>query len=230
MVMNKEFTRRNDLKTFELKQLLKDSFNKEIEASKLYIGYKILWYIQLCFNGDKFPKRINEDNKIKRQNWPPIVYVLINWILIEENLKELLNFDIHCVFDVLAMLFENKEISKFVTKNEEFNTEGQYCPSYQEILEKLSNTCERNEEFKHYFALLLGRVSSQPDIQIPSRNCLSTAQYLLGSTKAFQRRQSQLEYNPDELQGIILNMIKNCKALKEDDFNSLIQKAEFSPQ
>ena len=226
MVMNAEFLKRTSQQV-ELSDLLKDKYNSTLEQSKLYLGYKILWYVKLCFKGRRFPMREDAQNRdINPNNWGSIVYVLIDWILIKQNLTVLLSFDISTVFDVLAMLFEYPQITKFITEGAYAQGSGRQITNYLQILDKIGEICIAEPEFKPAYNLFLARVSAQEKIQISAQLCMTTSKYLLTTTQRFYKNQNKyFHYEIEEVSKFILDMIKNCKALTLENMAQLIKSA-----
>ncbi len=60
----------------------------EIEKSKAYLGYKMLWIIKMFIEGISFPTGSLSADKHRQH-----LYDIVNFIMIENYLLELLQFD-----------------------------------------------------------------------------------------------------------------------------------------
>jgi len=78
-----------------------DSTKKyEIEKSKAYIGYKMLWIIKIFLEGKMFPY-----GSLSVEKWRIHVYDIAHFISNDEFLNDLLAFDSEQFFKVVARLF-----------------------------------------------------------------------------------------------------------------------------
>jgi hypothetical protein len=78
-----------------------DSHKKyEIEKSKAYIGYKLLWIIKIFLEGKMFPY-----GNLSQEKWRIHVYDICHVISNEEFFNELLQFDAEQFFKVISKLF-----------------------------------------------------------------------------------------------------------------------------
>ena len=73
----------------------------ELMNSKQYIGDKLLWYINLCIDGYKYPKK----EKINEKKYEFLIKDIFLWMIKKTILTELLNFDSLSVFSILTRLF-----------------------------------------------------------------------------------------------------------------------------
>ena len=73
----------------------------DIENSKQYIGDKLLWYINLCINGYKYPTQ----EKISINKYEILIKDIFLWMIKKDNLSILLNFDSLSVFSIIERLF-----------------------------------------------------------------------------------------------------------------------------
>ena len=81
----------------------------EVKMSKQYIGHKLLWYIKKTLQKKKFPnfmENIDDDSYCKCTS--EITY----WLLSDEVLKNLLQFDASSFFEMISFIFGNKEEKK----------------------------------------------------------------------------------------------------------------------
>ena len=74
----------------------------DIENSKQYIGDKLLWYINLCINGYKYPT----NEKISINKYEILIKDIFLWMIKKNNLSILLNFDSLSVFSIISRLFK----------------------------------------------------------------------------------------------------------------------------
>ena len=61
----------------------------DIEKSKAYIGYKLLWIIKMFLEGKSFPY-----GSLGQEKWRMHVYDIAHFVTTDEFLTELMNFDI----------------------------------------------------------------------------------------------------------------------------------------
>ncbi len=199
-----------------------------VARSYNYLGYKILWYIRLCFKGDRFPHH-QGDERIPQAMWPNIVYVLLNWMFIEHdkatNLQQLMQLDVDAVFQVLGLLFEDPSLRGFIMEPQRFGSKECAGLGYRELIQKLASVAESanttGTRALHYYNTFLARVSSQRGTTISPELCARTAAYLCGKAAA--------EAEWDEYEEIVLKMMKNCPDLSVDQINSIIKEAQNSP-
>ena len=82
---------------------------QEIKTSKQYIGHKLLWYIKKTLLKKKFPnfmENIEDDSYCKCSS--EITY----WLLSDDVLKNLIEFDSSSFFDLISYIFGNKDEKK----------------------------------------------------------------------------------------------------------------------
>ena len=93
----------------------KESFNDkkiplgDIKKSKQYIGHKLLWYIKKTLSKKKFPRfmeNIEDDSYCKCST--QITY----WLLNDEIMKNIIEFDFETFFDLISFIFGNKDERK----------------------------------------------------------------------------------------------------------------------
>lgn len=65
----------------------------QIERSQTYLGYKILWIINLFIDGRKFPS-----GSIREQKWRSYIHDIIEFLSNQEYLKTLLSIDAESFF------------------------------------------------------------------------------------------------------------------------------------
>lgn len=72
----------------------------EIEHSRTYIGYKLLWVMSLFMEGKKFPS-----GSLSQFKWRCYIYDIVRFLTNLKFLSFFLDFDPHGFFDVLKKLF-----------------------------------------------------------------------------------------------------------------------------
>ena len=91
------------------KESMKKMSLPEIKMSKQYIGHKLLWYIKKTLNKKKFP---NFMEIIDEEPYCKCTSEITYWLLSDDVLKNLLEFDFLNLFDILAFIFGNKDEKK----------------------------------------------------------------------------------------------------------------------
>jgi hypothetical protein len=234
--------REKDKKEFNLQTLVDNmKYNKEFENSYTYIGYKILWYIRLCFKGEKFPPRIEDsDKRIPYTNWPKIIYALLNWMFAIQNnvtnLQILMQYDVKSVFNVLSLLFENPDLRSFITEPQKFKIPEKSSFNYLEILKRVTiiadNIESKKTKSKHYNTLFLAKVAALPGVAILAEHCIKTAKYLLSCTRDTANLMKDIgnsEQGRSTNAKLMLQMIRNCSELTNQHIDELILETEKSP-
>ena len=75
----------------------------EIEQSAIYIGYKLLWILSLFLRGKKFPSgELDEDQYFAH------ILNIVEFVVNEQTLAILLDFDAEAFFQVILLLFSGK--------------------------------------------------------------------------------------------------------------------------
>ena len=78
----------------------------DVKKSKQYIGHKLLWYLKKTLNKKKFPLFMeNIDDEHYCKSTTEITY----WLLSDEVIQNLLEFDPENYFDILSFIFGNKD-------------------------------------------------------------------------------------------------------------------------
>lgn len=84
-----------------MKEASYDSIDKkEIERSVNYLGYKLLWILNLFIDGKKFPS-----GKIRENMWRAYIHDIIEFLKSEQYLKTLLTIDAESVFQIISVIF-----------------------------------------------------------------------------------------------------------------------------
>lgn len=81
----------------------------EIEHSRTYIGYKLLWVISLFMEGKKFPT-----GSLSSFKWRCFIYDIVRFLTNEKFLAFFIDFDPHSFFNVIQKLFLEQEPYEFI--------------------------------------------------------------------------------------------------------------------
>ena len=85
-----------------LKEAPYESIDKQqIERSQTYLGYKILWILNLFLDGRKFPT-----GSIREPMWRSYLHDIIEFLTNQDYLKTLLSIDAETVFQMISILFK----------------------------------------------------------------------------------------------------------------------------
>lgn len=76
----------------------------EIEHSKTYIGYKLMWVIQLFLEGKKFPT-----GTLSAFKWRMYVFDIVRFVTTSQFLRWFLHFDPQRFFKMILALYINQE-------------------------------------------------------------------------------------------------------------------------
>ena len=101
------YCKSNSLENFSSYNLLKDVPLDKIINSKQFNGHKLLWYLNLCIEGRKFP---NFEEKINEEKIKELIPKIIFWMFTEKNLYELCKFEPKYFFILLKKIFLNKQL------------------------------------------------------------------------------------------------------------------------
>eukprot|EP01022_Parablepharisma_sp_SALTPOND_P014328 TRINITY_DN1936_c0_g1_i1.p1 TRINITY_DN1936_c0_g1~~TRINITY_DN1936_c0_g1_i1.p1 ORF type:complete len:827 (+),score=60.39 TRINITY_DN1936_c0_g1_i1:534-3014(+) len=152
----------------------------EVLDSATYLKYKMLWYIYLCLQKEKYL------GKPLSSLWPEVVSLVLHCIVREGILKELVRFDPKSTFNkVLLQIFENDELRQIVSKPELYDKKrsiSQVAHFHYKILidtlAKIANELKGNQEVFDHYIRFLGKGSAAPNIQIPPIVFLDAAKLL----------------------------------------------------
>lgn len=75
----------------------------EIEKSHIYIGYKLLWMLQMFLSGKK-----QQGQELTDLQWRQYVYDIAHFLKNDEELKEILDFDSDAFFRLITKLFKGR--------------------------------------------------------------------------------------------------------------------------
>ena len=87
----------------------------EIEHSRTYIGYKLLWVITLFIEGKKFP-----NGTLSAFKWRCYIYDIVRFLTNEKFMSWFLDFDPHSYFDVLKKLYLEPEPYEYIRSQQNF--------------------------------------------------------------------------------------------------------------
>ena len=90
----------------------------EIEHSRTYIGYKLLWVMGLFMEGKKFPQ-----GSLSSFKWRCYIYDIVRFLTNEKFLAYFLTFDPLCFFSILEKLFLEQEPYEYLKSQTEFITQ-----------------------------------------------------------------------------------------------------------
>jgi len=116
----------------------------DIEHSKTYIGYKLLWIISLFIEGKKFPS-----GSLSSFKWRCYIYDIVRFLTNERFLSFFFDFDAFAFFDVLLKLFLEHEPYEFIRTQYEFVTKHrdsivglEPCKNHEELIIFLESQVE----------------------------------------------------------------------------------------
>ena len=122
----------------------------ELDKSKVYVGHKLLWYIELSLKGNKLSTTSNfELSKfnISSESYKYFISLIFYWILQENVFLTLLNFDSYSFFSILSMFFTEPTIIKII---QEFNFSLFSDEQFTNIIEVNIPEKEKQSEGKEY--------------------------------------------------------------------------------
>eukprot|EP01022_Parablepharisma_sp_SALTPOND_P013525 TRINITY_DN1815_c0_g1_i1.p1 TRINITY_DN1815_c0_g1~~TRINITY_DN1815_c0_g1_i1.p1 ORF type:complete len:1052 (+),score=137.85 TRINITY_DN1815_c0_g1_i1:4823-7978(+) len=214
---------------FPLEKIFENS--NQVEGSGNFIGYVMMWYIDMCFKRKKFPKRyIAEDMQISLYARPIIVYLILNWLITGKGelctLKDLALVDPACLLGVFKNLFEDRELREIMIEPSKYITAGSVTArSYNELLKKLESTIsdlsEKDEEeaaLLNLYYKFLAQVATQPGIAVPPESCIEAAKRLSSVNKEWNGN----PIDRKEYEALILAMLQNCPTLSKEQIDYLI--------
>ena len=89
---------------FDYENVINNIDIDELILSYQYLGSLLLWYIKLCFEGYKFPSNKLIDDKIYEE----LIQQLFLWLINDEVLTSLIEFDSYSFFSILKKIFMKK--------------------------------------------------------------------------------------------------------------------------
>ena len=137
-----------------------------MERSFQYMGYKMLWIIQMALEGKKFPSQ----GQLETDQWRAHVYDISIWLTIEDCLRILVDFDSNLFFRVIARLFygqpwcfllsmkveskKNRALRDFKTPQEIIMTLQAYCEK-AERLAAVNSQLGKSKVLEHFYHFIL---------------------------------------------------------------------------
>ena len=89
---------------FDYENIINNIDIDELILSYQYLGSMLLWYIRLCFEGYKFPS----GNPINEKKYEELIQQLFLWLINDEILTRLIDFDCFNVFLIFKKFFIKK--------------------------------------------------------------------------------------------------------------------------
>ncbi len=193
-------------------------YGKEVEAGHKYMGYTMLMYVDMCFKRKKFPKRWKEDDRmISDKVWPGVVSSILGWLFAEQGrfcpIRDLMQVDLVCVFDVLRQLFENADLRDMLAGLGGMSTGA--IGGHVDILrrvEKIVNDMEppslrANGPVQNAFCKFVVQAAARPKIEVPSEMCVAAATRMSRCSQEYDGT----PIDRIECEQLLVAMMKNCK-------------------
>ena len=89
---------------FDYENIINNIDIDELILSYQYLGSLLLWYIKLCYEGYKFPSGKLINDKIYEE----LIQQLFLWLINDEVLTNLIEFDCYSIFAILKKIFMKK--------------------------------------------------------------------------------------------------------------------------
>ena len=151
-----------------LVQKFESSRKYEIEKSRPYIGYKLLWILKLFIEGKSYPTGYLTQEKHRIH-----VYDIATFITNDYVLDELLQFDCEQFFRVVTKLYSKTVAYKFLEEQRDYLTNnpvkgvGLSASPTKVINQMFLAKCKGNEvRLQHYYKFLIA-VQAQHEYQRP---------------------------------------------------------------
>ena len=215
----------------------------QLELSKQYIGDKLLWYINLCIEGNKFITNI----KIEKEKYQKSIKLIFLWILKKKILDELLNFDSLSLFEILTKLFIKEESFESI-KSIEYDKklfEGIFYKEkevdHASLLLTIDIIIDRAKELnkvsiKNDLYEFICKISTKLE-KLSNEIIMETSKYILSIETRINEYKNEKDYfgfrnkelNFDEikrLSNIFNTMIESKKNLKKNELEELLNSTE----
>ncbi len=216
----------------------------ELMNSKQYIGDKLLWYINLCIDGYKYPKK----EKINEKKYEFLIKDIFLWMIKKTIFTELINFDSLSVFAILTRLFtvntifaslftleyEPKSFEGIIYKNEQIKNSNIYI-LLNTIIENANNMNQFSIHFDlYYFIIQIAIKIGKLDNGI----LLNAAKFLINIEKNLNQYKSEIDtfgfrnknFSKNDIIDLskkINSMINNSKLIfKENEYKELLKATE----
>ena len=87
----------------------------DIEHSRTYIGYKLLWVTGLFIEGKKFPS-----GSLSIFKWRCFIYDIVRFLTSDRQVTFFLEFDPHCFLNIVAKLFLEQDPFEYIKSQHSF--------------------------------------------------------------------------------------------------------------
>ena len=204
----------------------------ELENSKQYIGHKILWYINMCLNGKKFPN----NNSIPELKFKKLVVKIVLWLLSEDVLTKLLNFDSNSMFIIIAKIFHDEKLKNILEK-QEFDSYTTVLADSKitdlkstSIIDLVVNKCkDLNKSIilqdMHEF---IAKISTIPYIELSKSLIIESGKFLLSfQSRGDRSNQQNFDKFIENMSNILIDMIDARKDLDKNDIFALLSASSF---
>jgi hypothetical protein len=204
---------------------------KEVYNSKEYNCHRILWYIKWCLTGKKFP-----DNTIKMKDelFNVLVPKIAYWLIKENVISELLNFDPKNYFNVYKNIFLIKSLyDKIVESANNEIMKKEFMSSLSEnsikiddiqplsLIIYLINWCKQKNNNKIYFYLydMIIAISKNSDVNIEKQLRIESACFILKHYRQTIKTISNQEV--ESLINILIDFLKD-EMFNNDDYKQIL--------
>ena len=119
LLLYEKYEKSEKLNFFSYEKIIEKNNIEEIKESKEYKGHKLFWYINKSFTKRKYPYFINN---MEEKEYNKYIIDLIFWLMKENIMRNLIEFNSELYFDVLNKIFndqKNLNIIKALTNDKE---------------------------------------------------------------------------------------------------------------
>ena len=102
----------------------------DIEHSRTYIGYKLLWVTSLFIEGTKFPT-----GTLSSFKWRCYIYDIVRFLTNEQFMSFFLDFDPHSFLNIVKKLFMEREPYEYI------RTQDTFIEMYRDSVVGLDEPC-----------------------------------------------------------------------------------------
>ena len=195
---------------------------------KTYLAYKVLWYLRLCFRGERFLH-----GKIYEEYYKDIVKKLVGYAL-EHNV-----FTLFIDVDVVSLLKVVWEV-----------VELGLLDDYQGLVRNLFDVVKEDQELMRNFSCFIAKVSEKTQIPIEHEVVIAVSTCLLRVAEPIESNLNYgsdivayihnlaygepnqavfAEYSLKELGTVLLKILKNCGTLTDAEQKSLLALSKPTP-
>lgn len=211
----------------------------DLENSKQYIGHKLLWYIDLCLAGRRFPKK----DAIPEHKFKKTAISILSWIFSEEICEKLLLFDSKSFFQVIAKIFECDKLLKIIKDEKVLNELKEDSVKLKmkindlkpnTIIELILSTCKhlKNTSVTQNMHIFIAKISKlRSVIELPKSILVEAGKYLLNFQfdRSDEKNLSNISNYIERMSDILKEMIDSREDFDKYDYQSLLGVAEISP-